>query len=142
MSGWLKFLLLIVLLVVGSILAVNSATYNKISNEGETIGDVTPGGARFLMWINIILCVIVFVVALWWFYVEYFATSEQLQKIEAAKKAAYDYAAQTGQVLKAERFSDARGAGIQSPRAMYRNNRGTSLQSGPVMPMEIDLASY
>lgn len=125
MSGWLKFLLLIVLLVVGSILAVNAATYNKIANEGETVGDVTPGGARFLMWINIILCVIVFVAALWWFYVEYFATSEQLEKIEAAKKAAYEYAQQTGQVLKAERFSDAKTANVYSPRAIYRNIRGS-----------------
>jgi len=125
MSGWLKFLLLIVLLVVGAILAVNAATYNKIANEGETVGDVTPGGARFLMWINIILCVIVFVAALWWFYVEYFATSEQLDKIEAAKKAAYEYAAQTGQVLKAERFSDVRSMNVSSPRSIYQNIRGT-----------------
>lgn len=125
MSGWLKFLLLIVLLVVGSILAVNATTYNKIANEGETVGDVTPGGARFLMWINIILCVIVFVAALWWFYVEYFATSEQLDKIEAAKKAAYEYAVQTGQILKAENFADARSMKVQSPRAIYRGIRGS-----------------
>lgn len=139
MSGWLKFLLLIVLLVVGSILAVNATTYNKIANEGETVGDVTPGGARFLMWINIILCVIVFVAALWWFYVEYFATSEQLDKIEAAKKAAYEYASQTGQVLKAERFMDARNMTVQSPTTIYRNIRGTyqppSYQAGSGMPM-------
>ena len=135
MSGWLKFLLLIILLVVGSILAVNAATYNKIANEGETVGDVTPGGARFLMWINIILCVIVFVAALWWFYVEYFATSEQLEKIEAAKKAAYDYAVQTGQVLKAERFSDARGVAVSSPRALYRNIRTANMGT----PMEMEM---
>jgi hypothetical protein len=139
MSGWLKFLLLIVLLVVGSILAVNAATYNKIANEGETVGDVSPGGARFLMWINIILCVIVFVAALWWFYVEYFATSEQLEKIEAAKKAAYEYAVQTGQALKAENFAGARSVNMQSPRAIYRNIRGSyappAYQSGAGMPM-------
>jgi hypothetical protein len=138
MSGWLKFLLLVILLVVGSILAVNAATYNKIANEGETVGDVTPGGARFLMWINIILCVIVFVAALWWFYVEYFATSEQLDKIEAAKKAAYDYAVQTGQILKAENFADTRSMKVQSPRALYRGYRGSyappSYQPGMPMP--------
>jgi len=135
MSGWLKFLLLIVLLVVGAILAVNAATYNKIANEGETVGDVTPGGARFLMWINIILCVIVFVAALWWFYVEYFATSEQLEKIEAAKKAAYEYAQQTGQVLKAERFSEVKSMNMASPRAMYRNIRASNMGA----PMEMEM---
>jgi hypothetical protein len=139
MSGWLKFLLLVVLLVVGAILAVNAATYNKIANEGETVGDVTPGGARFLMWINIILCVIVFVAALWWFYVEEFATSEQLDKIEAAKKAAYEYAVQTGQVLKAERFVDARSVNMQSPRVLYRNARGPS--TATAYPSAIEMTS-
>jgi len=121
MSGWLKFLLLIVLLVVGSILAVNAATYNKIANEGETVGDVTPGGARFLMWINIILCVIVFVAALAWFYVEYFASAEQLDKIKAAKEAAFEYAQQTGKVLSAERFSDVNA--VNSPVSLYKSVR-------------------
>jgi hypothetical protein len=121
MSGWLKFLLLIVLLVVGSILAVNAATYNKIANEGETVGDVTPGGARFLMWINIILCVIVFVAALALFYVEYFASAEQLDKIKAAKEAAFEYAQQTGKVLSAERFSDVNA--VNSPVSLYKSVR-------------------
>jgi hypothetical protein len=121
MSGWLKFLLLIILLVVGSILAVNAATYNKIANEGETIGDVTPGGARFLMWINIILCVIVFVAALWWFYVEYFATANQLEKIKAAKEAAFEYAQQTGKVLSAERFIEVKDTA--SPSSLYKSVR-------------------
>jgi hypothetical protein len=121
MSGWLKFLLLIVLLVVGSILAVNAATYNKIANEGETVGDVTPGGARFLMWINIILCIIVFVAALWWFYVEYFASAEQLDKINAAKQAAFEYAQQTGKVLSAERFTDVKT--VDSPVSLYKSVR-------------------
>jgi hypothetical protein len=121
MSGWLKFLLLIVLLVVGAILAVNAATYNKIANEDETVGDVTPGGARFLMWINIILCIIVFVAALWWFYVEYFATAEQLDKIKAAKEAAFEYAQQTGKVLSAERFTDV--GSVNSPTSLYKSVR-------------------
>ena len=121
MSGWLKFLLLIVLLVVGAILAVNAATYNKIANEGETVGDVTPGGARFLMWINIILCIIVFVAALWWFYVEYFASAEQLDKINAAKQAAFEYAQQTGKVLSAERFTDVKT--VDSPVSLYKSVR-------------------
>ncbi len=121
MSGWLKFLLLIVLLVVGAILAVNAATYNKIANEGETVGDVTPGGARFLMWINIILCIIVFVAALWWFYVEYFASAEQLDKINAAKQAAFEYAQQAGKVLSAERFTDVKT--VDSPVSLYKSVR-------------------
>ena len=121
MSGWLKFLLLVILLVVGSILAVNATTYNKIANEGETVGDVTPGGARFLMWINIILCVIVFVAALWWFYVEYFASAEQLDKINAAKQAAFEYAQQTGKVLSAERFADVNV--VNSPVSLYKSVR-------------------
>lgn len=121
MSGWLKFLLLIILLVVGAILAVNAATYNKIANEGETVGDVSPGGARFLMWINIILCVIVFVAALWWFYVEYFATAAQLDKIKAAKEAAFEYAQQTGKVLSAERFADV--GTVNSPVSLYKSVR-------------------
>jgi len=119
MSGWLKFLLLLVLLAVGSIMAVNAATYNKIASQDETVGDVTPGGARFLMWINIIFSVIVFVAALWWFYVEYFATSEQIEKINAAKQAAFDYYAKSKEFMVADKFSSARNV-YNTPRPMNR----------------------
>jgi hypothetical protein len=73
------------------------------------------------MWINIILCIIVFVAAIWWFYVEYFATAEQLDKIKAAKEAAFEYAQQTGKVLSAERFTDV--GSVNSPTSLYKSVR-------------------
>jgi hypothetical protein len=81
METWARFLFILLLVAVGIILAFNSATYNKIANNGETIGDVTPGGARALMWFNLIPCVIVFVAVIWYLY-SYFRETDKVKKFE------------------------------------------------------------
>lgn len=91
METWARFLLILLMVAVGIILAFNAATYNKIANNGETIGDVTPGGARALMWFNVILCVIVFVAVVWYLY-SYFRATDKVMKFEQTAKEYYNKA--------------------------------------------------
>jgi hypothetical protein len=111
MQTWARFLLILLMVAVGIILAFNAATYNKIANNGETIGDVTPGGARTLMWFNVILCVIVFVAVIWYTYA-YFRATEKVMKFEQTAKEYYNKAQA---VLVAEDLVNARRV-AQTPR--------------------------
>jgi hypothetical protein len=111
METWARFLFILLLVAVGIILAFNAATYNKIANNGETIGDVTPGGARALMWFNLIPCIIVFVAVIWYTY-SYFRATDKVMKFEQTAKEYYNKAQA---VLAAEDLVNARRI-AQTPR--------------------------
>jgi hypothetical protein len=59
--SWVNLIIILIIVACIILTAFNAATYGKIANENKTVGDVTPGGARALMIINIILCIIFFI---------------------------------------------------------------------------------
>lgn len=130
METWARFLFILLLVAVGIILAFNSATYNKIANNGETIGDVTPGGARALMWFNLIPCVIVFVAVIWYLY-SYFRQTEKVMKFEKNAVEIYNKAQA---VLAAEDAVSARRIAA-TPRKKLMPGYGAPTQ-------EVDLLSF
>ncbi len=60
-ESWVSLIIILICIAVIVLCAFNALTYAKIANEKKTVGDVTPTGARVLMVINIILCVVFFI---------------------------------------------------------------------------------
>ena len=81
MQFWLQILVVFLIAVVIVLCGFNANTYNRIANENQTIGSVTPDGARALMWFNIII--LVFLVP-YFIYILYklFVAEEKKEKFE------------------------------------------------------------
>ena len=67
-SFWVKILIVILITAIVVLTIYNIVIYGKIANEGITVGDVTPDGARALMWFNIIIVIIALIVWFWYLY--------------------------------------------------------------------------
>ena len=67
-ARWWLFVLLLIITASVILCIFNAITYNKIANEKMTLGDVTPEGARVLMWLNIIILVFLFPLWIWYVY--------------------------------------------------------------------------
>lgn len=67
-ARWWIFVLLLIITASVVLCIFNAITYNKIANEKMTLGDVTPEGARALMWINIIILLFLFPLWIWYVY--------------------------------------------------------------------------
>jgi hypothetical protein len=57
-ESWFNLLVILICITFLILGVFNAITYGKISAENKTVGDVTPEGAKALMIINIIICVI------------------------------------------------------------------------------------
>ena len=57
-SRWITGLIIFCLIFIISLCITNIVLYSKIANENKTIGTVTPGGARALMIINILIVIV------------------------------------------------------------------------------------
>jgi len=86
-SRWITGSIILILVLFIVLCIYNSITYGKIASENKTVGDVTPGGARTLQVLNIILTVILFLALFWYFYKFYYNSSEKRAiNMEAAKE--------------------------------------------------------
>jgi hypothetical protein len=86
-SRWITGSIILILVLFIVLCIYNSITYGKIANENKTVGDVTPGGARTLQVLNIILTIILFLALFWYFYKFYYNSSEKRAiNMEAAKE--------------------------------------------------------
>ena len=66
---WLNLIIGLLLIGVLIICCFNAATYNDLANHDEDLGPISsPGGARALMWFNIIFAVLIGVFGIWYMY--------------------------------------------------------------------------
>ena len=79
---WLNLIIFLLLIGVGIICCFNAATYNDLANHDEDLGPISsPGGARALMWFNIIFAFLTFVFGLWYGWVLLFRRDDIKEKI-------------------------------------------------------------
>jgi hypothetical protein len=83
----LRVVVSLLLLGVGIICCFNAVTYSKIANTGENVGDVSPAGARALMWFNIIFAVLTIVVAIYYFWTGTVLRNVEIDRAYALLKA-------------------------------------------------------
>jgi hypothetical protein len=76
-SRWITGLIIFCLIFIISLCITNIVLYSKIANENKTIGTVTPGGARALMIINILIVIVFFLVFFWYCY-KFYKNSEEV----------------------------------------------------------------
>ena len=134
---WVKILILLLITAIIVLCGFNAATYNKIANEKLTVGDVTPGGARALMWFNIIILLFTCPLWIWYVYKLFRNEAERQQDIGALKQYSYDKAMAAGTYVK-------RGASYATTPSRWSNQTtffSSPERSGPVLnnPQEIEL---
>ena len=76
------FLIFLFLVLVLSLCIVNAVTYGKIAGSDDTITEVSPSGARVLMWINIVFAAIIAIYLV--YYMVILITSETAKNAYAA----------------------------------------------------------
>ena len=65
-SRWITGLIILVVIFIIGLCITNAVMYSKVASENKTVGDVSPGGARALMVINILLAVVFFFILAWY----------------------------------------------------------------------------
>ena len=76
------FLIFLFLVLVLSLCIVNAVTYGRIASSNDTITELSPTGARVLMWINIIFAAIIAIYLV--YYLVILITSETAKNAYAA----------------------------------------------------------
>ena len=125
---FLRLIISLLLIFVGIICALSANTYNEVANKGQQVGDVTPSGARTLMWFNIIFAVLTFVVGIWYAWTSFVAPEkarEQLANYYEMVKQSPSRIASAYNALPADSFLKAGPTAFRSPTRM------SSLSSGP-----------
>jgi ABC-type nickel/cobalt efflux system permease component RcnA len=89
---WLNLIIGLLLIGVLIICCFNAATYNDLANNKEDLGPISsPGGARALMWFNIIFAVLIGVFGIWWIWKWLKANSDAPVAIAINKASASAY---------------------------------------------------
>ena len=131
---WVKILILLLITVIIILCGFNAATYNKIANEKLTVGDVTPGGARALMWFNIIILLFTCPLWIWYVYKIFRNEAQRQQDLGALKQYAYDKAVTAGAATKrglSYATTPSRWSSYETI-PQYTSNRSGGMQ-GPIM---------
>ena len=76
------FLIFLFLVLILSLCIVNAVTYGKIAGSDDTLTEVSPSGARVLMWINIVFAAIIAIYLV--YYMVILITSETAKNAYAA----------------------------------------------------------
>ena len=116
---YLRLIISLILIFVGIICALNANTYNEVANKGQQVGDVTPSGARTLMWFNIIFAILTFVLGMWYIWTSFVAPEkarEQLNNYYEMVKSAPAYVKSAYNSLPEDSFYKAGPSVLRSPR--------------------------
>jgi hypothetical protein len=76
-SRWITGLIIFFVLFILGLCITNAVIYSKISSENKTVGTVTPGGARALMIINILIAVL-FLIIFFWYCFKFYRNGEEI----------------------------------------------------------------
>lgn len=76
------FLIFLFLVLVLSLCIVNAVTYGRIASSNDTLTELSPSGARVLMWINIVFAAIIAIYLV--YYLVILITSETAKNAYAA----------------------------------------------------------
>jgi hypothetical protein len=76
-SRWITGLIIFFVLFILGLCITNAVIYSKISSENKTVGTVTPGGARALMIINILIAVL-FLMIFFWYCFKFYRNGEEI----------------------------------------------------------------
>lgn len=85
-SRWITGLIILVVIFIIGLCITNAVVYSKIASENKTVGDVSPGGARALMVINILLAVVFLFIFVWYCF-KFYRNGEEIYLKNYLKKA-------------------------------------------------------
>jgi len=123
-SRWITGLIILVIIFIIGLCITNAVVYSNIASENKTVGDVSPGGARALMVINILLAV-VFLFILVWYCFKFYRNGEEIYLKNYLTKAG---------IYVSDKYKNRRGANSQEVKKSS-NPFGTS------EPIEIEMSS-